>query len=147
MNLRSTASRVRRKQQDQQCPDTDRLLTLDGIFGDAISTADIPDPDIDRSHVVPVVSSLKAAARNRSKLPLPDNAGGVWHIDNGFGPSPIVEGVFYALMAVDRKSRYKTVYPLANVQTSVKYSQLGVVKKSSNKTFLILNLYTTFYIL
>jgi len=92
-------------------------------------------------------ASLKAAARNRSKLPLPDNAGGVWHIDNGFGPSPIVEGVFYALMAVDRKSRYKTVYPLANVQTSVKYSQLGVVKKSSNKTFLILNLYTTFYIL
>ena len=57
MNLRSAASRVRRKQQDQQCPDTDRLLTLDGIFGDAISTADIPDPDIDRSHVVPVVAS------------------------------------------------------------------------------------------
>ena len=51
-------------------------------------------------------ASLKAAARNRSKLPLPDNVGDVWHIDIGFGPSRAVGGVFYALMAVDRKSRY-----------------------------------------
>ena len=77
MKLRSTASRVQRKEQDQQYPDADRLLrltndqlaaemTMDGISGDVISTADIPGPEIDRSPVVPVVASSSITFQARS---------------------------------------------------------------------------------
>ena len=83
---------------------------------DTINILDIDkNPTLDPGET----ASLKAAARNRSKLPLPDNVGDVWHIDIGFGPSRAVGGVFYALMAVDRKSRYKAVYPLANLRADV----------------------------
>ena len=68
MNLRSTSSCERHKQQDPQCPNTDRLvrltnnplaaeMTMYGISGDTISTAGIPGTDIDRGPVVPVVVS------------------------------------------------------------------------------------------
>ncbi len=52
----------------------------------SLDTINILDIDKNPTSDPGETASLIAAARNRSRLPLPDNVGDIWHIDIGFGP-------------------------------------------------------------
>jgi hypothetical protein len=64
-------------------------------------------------------ASMKSSRRNTTPLKIPENIGDVWHIDIGFGPCASIGGYKYTLMAVDRRSRYKLIYGLKNLKTSL----------------------------
>ena len=43
----------------------------------------------------------------------------IWHVDIGFGPTAAIGGVRYCLMFVDKATRYRRVYPLKNLTSSI----------------------------
>jgi hypothetical protein len=64
-------------------------------------------------------ASIRSSQRNTTPLPIPDNVGNVWHLDIGYAPCSAISGIKYTLLAVDRHSRYKLVYGLTNLKSSL----------------------------
>jgi deoxyuridine 5'-triphosphate nucleotidohydrolase len=75
----------------------------------------------DKNPAIPEGSTATIRSKNRNTTPLeiPPNVGDVWHLDIGYGPRSAIGGVKYTLMAVDRHSRYKLVYGLKNLRSSL----------------------------
>ena len=94
-----------------------------GLLAASQPTISILDIDKNPSLDPGETASLKAASRNTTQSPLPSNIGDLYHCDIGFGPTKAIGGVMYSLLLVDKKSRYKLVYPLQNL-TSDLLSQL-----------------------
>ena len=66
-----------------------------------------------------MTASIKSTRRNTTPSTLPPNYSDVWHLDIGFGPCTAIGGIRYTLLAVDKSSRYKLVYGLKNLTTSL----------------------------
>jgi dUTPase len=43
----------------------------------------------------------------------------VWHLDIGYGPCTAIGGIRYTLLAVDKSTRYKLIYGLTNLKSSL----------------------------
>jgi deoxyuridine 5'-triphosphate nucleotidohydrolase len=65
------------------------------------------------------VASMKASRRNTTPSNLPQHYSDIWHLDIGFGPCTAIGGIKYTLLAVDKKTRYKLVYGLKNLKSSL----------------------------
>ncbi len=65
------------------------------------------------------VASMKSSRRNTTPSNLPNHYSDVWHLDIGFGPCTAIGGIKYTLLAVDKKTRYKLVYGLKNLKSSL----------------------------
>ena len=61
------------------------------------------------------VATIKTPSRNTTPLSLPPKFGDLFHCDIVYGSETAYEGIRYALLMVDRASRYKIVYPLTNL--------------------------------
>ena len=66
-----------------------------------------------------MTASIKSTRRNTTPSTLPPNYSDIWHIDIGFGPCTAIGGIRYTLLAVDKSSRFKLVYGLKNLTTSL----------------------------
>jgi dUTP pyrophosphatase len=66
-----------------------------------------------------MTASIKSSRRNTTPSTLPPNYSDVWHLDIGFGPCTAIGGIRYTLMCVDKSSRFKLVYGLKNLTTSL----------------------------
>jgi len=65
-------------------------------------------------------ASIRKARRNlRKKSSLPASYSDIWYMDIGFGPCTGKGGNKYCLLLVDKYSRYKFVYGLQNLTTSL----------------------------
>lgn len=65
------------------------------------------------------VSTIKTPSRNRTPLKLPHHFGDMFHCDIVYGSETDYEEVRYALLMVDRATRYKLVYPLTNLTDDI----------------------------
>ena len=64
-------------------------------------------------------ASMRSSKKNKVPNPLPTKVGDVWHMDIGFGPCTSIGGIKYTLLLVDKRSRYKLVYGLKNLKSSL----------------------------
>ena len=64
-------------------------------------------------------ASMKASRRNTSPSTPSLSYSNVWHLDIGYGPCTAIGGIKYTLLAVDKHSRYKLVYGLKNLKSSL----------------------------
>ena len=66
-------------------------------------------------------STASMHSSNKNKIPndLPANVGDIWHMDIGFGPCTAIGGIKYTLLLIDKKFRYKLVYGLKNLTSSL----------------------------
>jgi hypothetical protein len=64
-------------------------------------------------------ASMKSSKRNTTPLSIPDHIGDVWHVNIGFGPCSSIGGYKYTLLAVDHRSRYKLIYGLKSLKSSL----------------------------
>ena len=64
-------------------------------------------------------ASIRSKNKNRVPNDLPSSTGKVWHMDIGFGPCTSIGGIKYTLLFVDKRSRYKLVYGLKNLKSSL----------------------------
>ena len=64
-------------------------------------------------------ASIRAAQCNTKPSKIPKNFGDIFHVDIGFGPCTAIGGVKYTLLIVDKATRYKFVYPLKSLTTSL----------------------------
>jgi hypothetical protein len=65
------------------------------------------------------MASPNSARRNTRPLPSPDNYSNIWHMDIGYGPNASIGGIKYTLLLIDKFSRYKFLYGLKNLTTSL----------------------------
>ena len=79
-----------------------------------ISTQDA-EPIIDLG----AVATIKTPSRNTTPLSLPHKFGDLFHCDIVYGSETAYEGIRYALIMVDRATRYKMVYPLTNLTDDI----------------------------
>jgi deoxyuridine 5'-triphosphate nucleotidohydrolase len=64
-------------------------------------------------------ATMKASRRNTTPSSPPLHYSDIWHLDIGFGPCSAIGGIKYTLLAVDKHSRYKLVYGLKNLKSSL----------------------------
>jgi deoxyuridine 5'-triphosphate nucleotidohydrolase len=64
-------------------------------------------------------ASMHSLRRNSKPLPLPKRYSDIWHMDIGFGPHRAIGGIKYTLLLIDKHSRYKFLYGLKNLTTSL----------------------------
>jgi hypothetical protein len=64
-------------------------------------------------------ATMSSSRRNTSPSSPPAAYSDVWHIDIGYGPCSAIGGYKYTLMAVDKRTRYKLVYGLKNLTSSL----------------------------
>lgn len=65
-------------------------------------------------------ASIRKAKRNlQHKSKVPKTFSEIWHMDIGYGPCTGIGGYRYCLLLVDKYSRYKYVYGLKNLTTSI----------------------------
>jgi hypothetical protein len=94
----------------------DKILKhMHELASNPISISRDSSPRIDPGEVATMASSR----RNTSPSAPPANYSDVWHLDIGFGPCTAIGGIRYTLLAVDKHSRYKLVYGLSNLTTSL----------------------------
>ena len=65
------------------------------------------------------VATLDKPARNTNPLPLPPHVGHTIHIDIAYGSWVGLDGIKYALFAVDRASHYRYIYPMKTLHNIV----------------------------
>jgi deoxyuridine 5'-triphosphate nucleotidohydrolase len=82
-------------------------------------------------------ASIKSSKRNTTPLSIPDNIGDVWHVDIGFGPCSSIGGYKYTFLAVDRRSRYKIIYGLKNLKSSLYEAMQSFLRDCGPKPQLI----------
>ena len=64
-------------------------------------------------------ATINARRRNTKPSQPPRQYSQIWHMDIGYGPTTSVGGFRYTLLLVDKATRYKKMYPLTNLKTSV----------------------------
>jgi hypothetical protein len=64
-------------------------------------------------------ASIHSAQYNTNPLKIPQKYGDIWHMDIGYGPDTAIGGIKYTLLLVDKFSRYKFLYGLKNLTTSL----------------------------
>ena len=64
-------------------------------------------------------ASIKARKSNKVPLQPKENYSDLWHMDIGYDPCAVIGGVKYTLLFIDSSSRYRHVYPLKNLNTSI----------------------------
>jgi hypothetical protein len=75
-----------------------------------------PNPTLDPGSM----ASIRPAKKTKQSLDKPTNYGDIWHIDIGFGPCTGIGGIKYTLLFVDRSTRFKFVYGLKNLTSSLR---------------------------
>ena len=65
------------------------------------------------------VATMPSKKRNTKPSPPPKEYSDIWHMDIGFGPCTAIGGARYALLLIDKHSRYKRVYPLKDLKDSL----------------------------
>ena len=70
-------------------------------------------------------ASMKSSRSSKIPTTVRDKYSDLWHMDIGYGPCAALGGVKYTLLFVDNASRYKYVYPLKNLKSSL----LSAVKR------------------
>ena len=73
-------------------------------------------------------ASMHSSRRNTTAKSIPTSYSDIWHMDIGYGPETSIGGIRYTLLFVDKFSRYKFVYGLKNLTSSL----LSAVKKFIN---------------
>ena len=64
-------------------------------------------------------ATMPSKRRNTSTSTKPKNYSDIWHADIGFGPCAAIGGIRYTLMLVDKHSRFKFIYGLKNLTSSL----------------------------
>ena len=64
-------------------------------------------------------ATMSSRRRNQSPSEPPPSYSDIWHMDIGFGPCTSIGGFRYTLMLVDKATRYKFVYGLKNLKSSL----------------------------
>ena len=64
-------------------------------------------------------ATMKSARRNTNPTKLPSKFNDTWNIDIGYGPTVSLGGIKYTLMCVDRSTRFRRVYGLKNLKSSL----------------------------
>ena len=64
-------------------------------------------------------ATLRSKRRNTKPSTARLNYSDVWHMDIGFGPTSAIGGIRYCLMMVDKATRYRRMYPLKNLTSSI----------------------------
>ena len=85
------------------------------------SQATVTFPNIDRIQTIDMgeVATVDKKSRNTTPLPLPNNFGDVVHGDIGYCCRTAIQGYKYALMLVDRATRFKLIFPLRNLKEDI----------------------------
>jgi hypothetical protein len=69
---------------------------------------------------VGTIASIKSNQHNSTPSRPPAKYSNIWHIDIGYGPNtPAIGGAKYTLLLVDKATRYKFIYGLKNLTTSL----------------------------
>ena len=71
------------------------------------------------------MASLHSSRRNTTPSVPPKSYSDIWHMDIGYGPCTAIGGVKYTLILIDKFSRYKFVYGIKNLTSSL----LEAIKK------------------
>ena len=60
-------------------------------------------------------------SRKRNKIPSQParHYGDIWHVDIGYGPNTAIGGIKYTIMFIDKYSKYKLIYGLKNLTSSL----------------------------
>ncbi len=74
-----------------------------------------PNPTIDPG----ATASIRSKRKTKNTLEKPLQYSDVWHVDIGFGPCTGIGGIKYTLLFVDRSTRFKFIYGLKNLTTSL----------------------------
>ena len=64
-------------------------------------------------------ATIHSRKRNKNKTQLPEKYSDVWHMDIVYGPCIGIEGVKYALLLVDKKTRKCFIYALKDLKQSI----------------------------
>jgi transposase InsO family protein len=64
-------------------------------------------------------ATMQLRRRNTMPSTKPEKYSDIWHADIGFGPCAAIGGIHYTLMLVDKFSRFKFVYGLKNLTSSL----------------------------
>ena len=64
-------------------------------------------------------SSIHKARKNKTPLQQPSKYGDIFHMDIGYGPETSIGGIKYTLLLIDKYSKYKFVYGLKNLTSSL----------------------------
>ena len=71
------------------------------------------DPFLSRGET----ATLPKKKRNTTPVPRPNQFGDIWHYDIVYGNGRAIGGFYYALLFVDRQSRFKLIEPLKNLDS------------------------------
>ena len=74
-------------------------------------------------------ATMPSKRRNTQPSTPPSKYSQIWHLDIGYGPTTSIGGFKYALLLVDKATRYKRMYPLKNLGSSI----LTAMKKFVNE--------------
>jgi dUTPase len=64
-------------------------------------------------------ATMHSSRRNTTPSSPPSSYSDVWHLDIGYGPCSAIGGIRYTLLAVDKSTRYKFIYGLKNLKSSL----------------------------
>ena len=64
-------------------------------------------------------ATMRSRRRNTKPTTTKYNYSDVWHMDIGFGPTTAIGGIRYSLLLVDKATKYRRMYPLKNLTTSI----------------------------
>jgi hypothetical protein len=86
-----------------------------------LGTKSVQIQNLQRSDNIDIgeTASMNSARRNTTPLPSPKNYSDIWHMDIRYGPGAAFGGVKYTLLLINKYSRYKFLYRLKNLTTSV----------------------------
>ena len=91
-----------------------KYLPTTGNNSVTIQTKDGP-PLSDEGHT----ATMRSKRRN-TKQPTKTYAySDVWHMDIGFGPTSAIGGIQYCLMLIDKSTKFRHMYPLKNLTSSI----------------------------
>ena len=65
------------------------------------------------------VASMKSSKRNTTPMDAPLHYSDIWHMDIGYGPCTSIGGIKYTLLLIDKRTKFKLVYGLTNLTTSL----------------------------
>jgi hypothetical protein len=74
-----------------------------------------PNPTLDPGST----ASIRSWQKTKQSLEKPQHYGDVWHVDIGFGPCTAICGIKYTLLFVNKSTRFKFVYGLKNLTSSL----------------------------
>jgi deoxyuridine 5'-triphosphate nucleotidohydrolase len=109
------------------------LKSLQQLSKVPISIQKDANPRIDPGECASMRSARRNTDNNTTSLSYSD----VWHIDIGFGPCAAIGGIKYTLLMVDKATRYKLVYGLKNLTTSLLQAMQQFVMDAGTKPKLL----------